>query len=158
MMGFVSVPLCSGSVPLFTPPPPPTASTEGFSFIGFICSAGLYQLWCCLTVSDPDLAGFQSIIKELRVCAPPPSPHPPRFLQPWLMEKVTSHRGCVGSQQRQRKHQSKGTDKPQRQKRLHFFGDRHVSCIVIRFCGFFSPTTLLEEKKGGKWILYKRVN
>lgn len=45
-------------------------SAEGFSFTGFLFSAGLYQLWCCLTVSDPDLAGFQSIIKE-SVCAHP---------------------------------------------------------------------------------------
>lgn len=108
-------------------------SAEGFSFIGFLCSAGLYQLWCCLTVSDPDLAGFQSIIKE---CVSVGSMLLRMSLLQWrLMEKVTSPRGCAGSQQRQRKDQRRGTDKPQRQRRLNLW---RQGCWLHcnQLCGF----------------------
>lgn len=78
-------------------------SAEGFSFIGVLCSAGLYQLWCCLTVSDPDLAGFQSIIKEC-VCELPAAQNEPSVVVVngkghlssrlcWLATKTESIRG-----------------------------------------------------------------
>lgn len=71
MMGFVSFPALRLGSALYTPPPHLPTAAERFSFIGFLCSSGLYQLWCCVTVSDPDLAGFQSAIKELCACALP---------------------------------------------------------------------------------------
>lgn len=136
MMGFVTPPPLppsphSSSVPLFTPPPLPLQ--RDFLSFGFLRCVGLYQRRCCLTVSDTQLAGFQSIIKELSAApsTPPLSSRPPPLLptllrmssvQPWLMEKVTSS-PPAGSAGREQDH-SGGTKAPRRQRRPRLLDPR----------------------------------
>lgn len=116
--GICQFPPCSGLVPLFTP----HLCKKYFLSWGFRAVLGLYQLWCCLTVSDPDLAGFQSIIKEcVSVCS---LLLRMSFLWRWLMEKVTSPGGCDDLQQRQGRDQRREMDKPWRWNRLTLWRQR----------------------------------
>lgn len=111
-------------------------SAEGFSFMGFLCSTALYRLWYCLTVSDPDLVGFQSIIKEwvsVRSLLP-------RMSYP--VEVVNGKRSplseAIVAWNKEREDQRIANGLTTETEKTDFLADRGVGCIEISFVWFFS--------------------